>query len=107
MFNIVCKRSHMHRQPLELTLPPCCTFLQRCGQPQLPQLWLHGVGELLQGPRVQAHPVRRLVPSTGKVQLPELGEPPGTQMGNELQLEEHPWAETGTEAQPALGSGVI
>lgn len=61
---------------------PSCTFLERRGQPQLPQLRLHGVGELLQGPRVQAHPVRCLVPCTGKVQLPELGEPPGTQRGN-------------------------
>jgi hypothetical protein len=33
--------------------PP--TFLEGSGQPQLPQLWLHGVRELLQGPWIQAH----------------------------------------------------
>lgn len=53
-----------------------CTFLEGRGQAQLPQLWLHGVRELLQGPRVQAHGESGFVPSSGVVHLRVFREPP-------------------------------
>lgn len=45
------------------------------------------MGELLQGPRVQVHRVRRLVPRAGKVHLFEFGEPPATETGSEKAVE--------------------
>ena len=49
------------------------------------------MGELLQGPRVQADGVRRLVPRSCKVHLLEAGEPPEADGQTELQ-EGQPWA---------------
>lgn len=43
------------------------------------------MGELLQGPRVQADGVRRLVPCPRKVHLLEAGEPPEADWQTELQ----------------------
>lgn len=59
------------------------TSLEGSGQAQLPQLRLHGVRELLQGPRVQAHGESCFVSSTGVVHFRVFREPPSGKRSGE------------------------
>lgn len=52
------------------------TSLEGSGQAQLPQLWLHGVGELLQGPWVQGHSESGFVSGSSEVHFRVLRKPP-------------------------------
>lgn len=52
------------------------TSLEGSGQAQLPQLWLHGVGELLQGPWVQGHSESGFVSGSSEVHFRVFRKPP-------------------------------